>query len=259
MLTPMLMNACTPIHTPMPVRDQRRERPLEARRLPADRVRAEQQPHEQADDDEHAGEAQLLGDDRQQEIGVRFGQVEELLDRGAQPDAEPLAAAEGDQRMRQLVALAERIGPRIEERGEPLQPVRRGDEDRRETDRQQQQRGPRKSRQSSPPRNRMPNAIATITTNAPKSGSSSSRPLVATITANSGRKPLHDRLLQRLLGVQERRLAHRVARRVQHDGELHELGGLQVDDGERQPAPRAVDRLADAGNRTRGRAARRRR
>jgi hypothetical protein len=36
---------------------------------------------------------------------------------------------------------------------------------------------------------RMPNAIATITTNAPKSGSSRSSAAVATITANSGRKP----------------------------------------------------------------------
>ena len=139
MFTPMLMNACTPIHTPMPSADQRRERPSEARRLPADRVRAEQEPHEQTDDGEHAREAQLLGGDRQQEIGVRFGQVEELLDRGSQPDAEPLAAAERDQRMRQLVALAERIGPRIEERDQSLQPVRRGDENRRKPDRQQQQ------------------------------------------------------------------------------------------------------------------------
>ena len=52
MLTPMLMNACTPIHTPMPERDERGERTLEARRLAADRVRAEQQPDEEADDDE---------------------------------------------------------------------------------------------------------------------------------------------------------------------------------------------------------------
>ncbi len=35
----------------------------------------------------------------------------------------------------------------------------------------------------------MPNAIATITTNAPKSGSSSSSPPIATITANSGANP----------------------------------------------------------------------
>ena len=89
----------------------------------------------------------------------------------------------------------------------------------------------------------MPNAMATITTSAPKSGSSSSSAARSRPSpANSGRKPLHQRLLQRLLGMQERRLAHGVARGVQHDGELHEFGRLQVDDGERQPAARAVDR-----------------
>ena len=41
--------------------------------------------------------------------------------------------------MRQLIALAEGIGPGIEKRHQPLQPVRRGDEDRRKADRQQQQ------------------------------------------------------------------------------------------------------------------------
>ena len=93
----------------------------------------------------------------------------------------------------------------------------------------------------------MPNAIATMTTNAPKSGSSSSSPPTATITANSGRKP-RSSVCFSALGVQERRLAHRVARRVQHDRELHELGRLEVDDDKRDPAPRAVDALADAGN-----------
>ena len=107
---------------------------------------------------------------------------------------------------------------------------------------------PRKRRQSSPPRNRMPNAIATITTNAPKSGSSSSRRADGDHHREQRQEALDQRLLQRLLGMQERRLAHRVARGVQHDRELHELGRLQVDDGERQPAARAVDRLADAGD-----------
>ena len=68
---------------------------------------------------------------------MRFGQVQQLLDARAEAHAEELAAAERDQRMRELVALAERIGPRVEERGEPLQPVRRRDEDRAERDRQQ--------------------------------------------------------------------------------------------------------------------------
>jgi len=46
---------------------------------------------------------------------MRFGEIEELLDTRAQAHAEPLAAAEGDQRMRKLIPLAERIRPRIEE------------------------------------------------------------------------------------------------------------------------------------------------
>ena len=107
---------------------------------------------------------------------------------------------------------------------------------------------PRNSRQSSPPRNRMPNAIATMTTNAPKSGSISSSRRSPTMTANSGAKPRMHRLAQRLLGVQQRGLAHRVARRVEHDGELHELGRLHVEHAQREPAARAVDVLADAGD-----------
>ena len=179
---------------------------------------------------------------------MRLRQVEELLDARAQADAEPLAAPERDQRMRKLVALAERIGPRIEERGEPLQPVRRGDEDRGRARSAGAASSPRKSRQSRPPRNRMPKAIATMTTNAPKSGSSSSSAAGGDHHREQRQEAADQRLLQRLLRVQERGLAHRVARGVQHDGELHELGGLQVDDDERQPAAAAVDGAADAGN-----------
>jgi hypothetical protein len=62
-----------------------------------------------ADHRQHADEAEFLGDHREQEVGVRLRQVEELLDAAAQADAEPFAAAEGDQRMRELVALAEGI------------------------------------------------------------------------------------------------------------------------------------------------------
>ncbi len=74
---------------------------------------------------------------------------------------------------------------------------------------------------------------------------------MATMTANSGRKPRNKRLPERLLRVQERRLAHRVARRVEHHDQLHEFRRLQVDDDQRQPAPAAVDRLADPGDKHR--------
>ena len=76
----------------------------------------------------------------------------------------------------------------------------------------------------------MPKAIATITTNAPKSGSQQQqRRRSTTMTREQRQEAAEQRLLQRLLGVQERRLAHGVARRVEHDGELHELRRLQVD------------------------------
>jgi hypothetical protein len=55
-----------------------------------------------------------------------------------------------------------------------------------------------------------------------------------------------ERLLERLLSVQEIRFAHCVARGVQHDKQLHEFGGLNVDDHQREPAPAAVDCLANA-------------
>ena len=90
--------------------------------------------------------------------------------------------------------------------------------------------------------------MATITTKAPKSGSNSSRAAGDDHHREQRQEALHQRLLQRLLGMQERRLAHGIARGVQHDRELHEFGRLHVDDRERQPAPRAVDRLADAGD-----------
>ena len=105
---------------------------------------------------------------------------------------------------------------------------------------------PRNRRQSRPPRNRMPNAIATMTTNAPKSGSSSSESAGHDHHGEQRQEAADQRLLQRLFGVQERGAAHGVARRVQHDGDLHEFRGLHIDDGERQPPARTVDRFADA-------------
>ena len=105
---------------------------------------------------------------------MRFGQVEQLLDARAEAHAEPLAAAERDQRVRELVALAVRIGPRIHEADDALHPVGRATDQQHEARPDQQHDQPANSRQFMPPRNRMPNAIAVITTNAPKSGSRSS-------------------------------------------------------------------------------------
>ena len=76
----------------------------------------------------------------------------------------------------------------------------------------------------------MPNAIATITTKRAEVGLAQQQRADQHHHREQRQEAAQQRLLQRLLGVQERRLAHRVARRVEHDDELHELGGLQVDD-----------------------------
>ena len=62
-------------------------------------------------------------DDGEDEIGVRFGQIEKFLHARAETDAEPFAATDRDQRLRQLESVVERMFPRIEERGETLDAV----------------------------------------------------------------------------------------------------------------------------------------
>ena len=115
--------------------NERREGPVEPRRLAADCIGAIQNPHEQRNDSHYTDEAQLFGDHGKQKIGVRFRQVEKLLDARAESDTKPFAATERDQRMRKLITLVQRIGPRVEESGQSLQPIRRGDHDRGQGDR----------------------------------------------------------------------------------------------------------------------------
>src|SRR3546814_17761507 len=64
-----------------------------------------------ADHRAHAEEAECLGDYREYEVGMRFGQVGQLLHRGAEADAEPFAATDRHQCVGQLVAAVERIRP----------------------------------------------------------------------------------------------------------------------------------------------------
>ena len=73
--------------------------------------------------EKHARQPQLLRQHREQEIGVRLGQIEELLHALAEADAEPFAAADRDQRLRELEAAVERIRPGIEECDQAAQPV----------------------------------------------------------------------------------------------------------------------------------------
>ena len=78
---------------------------------------------EQCNHADHADQAEFLGEHGEHEIRVRLRKVEKLLHAAAEADAEPLAAADRDQGLRQLEAAVERIGPRIEKRGEALDPI----------------------------------------------------------------------------------------------------------------------------------------
>ena len=50
----------------------------------------------QRDNGQHAEEAQLFRDDREQEVGMRLGQVEQLFDAGAQADTKQFASPESN-------------------------------------------------------------------------------------------------------------------------------------------------------------------
>ena len=66
---------------------------------------------------------QLFGQYREHEIGVGFRQVELLLHTVAQAHTQPLAATEGDQRLGQLVAGAELVGPGVGKGDQTRHPV----------------------------------------------------------------------------------------------------------------------------------------
>ncbi len=88
-------------------------------------------------------EAELLAHDREDEVGVRIRQEEELLPAAAEAVAEPAAGAHRDEGLDGLEPGAERVGLRLEEREEPRAAVVRREQDGRErrNERQQPDRG----------------------------------------------------------------------------------------------------------------------
>ena len=115
---------------------------------------------------------------------------------------------------------------------------------RRSSARRRRSASPRCSRNIrplTPPRNRMPIAIVAITMKAPMSGSASSSTPTTAIAIAIGKTAWTKFSFTSML-------AHHVVGRVHRDRELGQLGRLEVHDAERDPAARAVDALADAGN-----------
>ena len=69
----------------------------------------------QSEHERRADQPELLGDHRIDEVGVRLGQVEQLLHAVHQAAAPDAAGADGDQRLDDLEAVAERVVPRVRE------------------------------------------------------------------------------------------------------------------------------------------------
>ena len=83
---------------------------------PQPRIRDHPVEEDDAEDPEHT---EFLADHRQDEIGLGLGQVEDLLDRLAEADAEQAARAERDLTLHGLEAGGRLRGPGVQERGQP--------------------------------------------------------------------------------------------------------------------------------------------
>ena len=100
--------------------------------------------------------AQLLADDREDEVGVRLGEVEQLLAARGEAHAGHSAAAERDERLAQLEAVAQRIAEGVEEGEDPGDPVFGGEHRPREqrgrdAPHHREMREPRSAHERSPP------------------------------------------------------------------------------------------------------------
>ena len=98
---PMLITACPTIHAVMPAASSmpKRSGARSATRTPTTAKPDEQPEHEQA-----ADEAELLADDREDEVGVRVREEAHFARPAPRPTPVQPAAAERDQRLRDLVA-----------------------------------------------------------------------------------------------------------------------------------------------------------
>ena len=114
-LTPHVDEPCTPIQMPMPCATSAgKERSSATAWRPMTKARWTSRPNRTMTT-ATTDKPQFLGDHREQEVGMRLGQIEEFLDAGAQPDAEQFAAPKAISAMRQLVAAPEGVGPRVHE------------------------------------------------------------------------------------------------------------------------------------------------
>ena len=187
-----------------------------------------------------ARDAELLADDRQDEVGVGLGQVEELLHRWP----EPVARTGRPSRARSAPAppgsrCVAGVRPRVQERRQARAAVGRADRVQRDehaADAEDHRRG---SASACPAATSIADVVKAITSAVPRSGCDAiSRHAAPTIS----------RERHQLLGLADdlRPLRDAAPRRVEHERELHQLRRLELQRPGAEPALRAVDRHADA-------------
>ena len=196
---------------------------------------AARHPQKRAEHAQHADQTELLADHGQQEIGVGFGQPVQLFHAAAQADAKNFAAAEGDQRMRQLVALAQRVdfAPRVQVGEDPLAPPLRQRDHQREGN--EHHRGDQEEHPG-------------VDAAEEQDSHGDHRDHHERAHVGLGQKQRSDHGNgdgHRQHGTEKTflhiHLAHHVIGGIEQHGELGQLRRLESHDAERNPAPRAVD------------------
>ncbi len=169
---------------------------------------------------------------------MRFRQIEQLLDACTEAHTEPLATTEGDQRVRQLIALAVGVSPRVHETDDALQAVWRTPDQQHEAHHQQRNHaGEDADIDAAQPENGDGDAG--------NDGKGAEIRLHQQETADDEHDQQHG---EEPLGetVHHRRLAQGVIGGIDRHQQLHEFGGLHGDDEQRDPAPATVHFTADA-------------
>ena len=171
---------------------------------------------------------------------MRFGQVEELLDAPPEPDAEPLAPAEGDQRVRELVARAVGIRPWVHEPDHALQAVGGGQYQQHES-RQQQREQSGKQLPVHAPEKEDPHGDNGDDHECPEIRLAQQQPPDHQHHHQHGQESLAE-------ARHVRGLARGVVGGVEHCKKLHQLRRLHGHEVQRDPALAAVHLASDPGN-----------
>ena len=168
---------------------------------------------------------------------MRLGQIEQLLDTVTQPQAEPVAATEGDQRLGQLVTGVVLVRPGVGETGDTLQAIgfrhRQHDRARPDDDQDQQeppQRRPRKQQHPHDAAGQHHDGTVVGLENQQKANQRHYRQRA------HERPPASAHLGQ---------VALEIAGDIDDQAQLGDFRRLDIDDAERNPAPTTVDLATD--------------